>query len=333
MEQPLCIDDFCDAARDVIERAALERPGFHRRLATDVEPDEPDPYGVADAANLYYTLNAMPADRTVREGFVKALQQLQDPADCLWHEATHHPYHTTAHCVAALELFDARPLYPLRGLDVYRTESGIVELLESLDWCGEPWNQSHRGAGVFAALLLVDEAPRPWRDTYFDWLAEQTDPDTGLLRKGCLPGHVESPRPLHEHMAGTFRYVFNMEADRRPIPYPDKLIDSCLSMIVHEPSDKYWFVGFLMMDWVFCLTRARRQCGHRFGEVTDALRMNAAKYVDGLRGLDHESHGPFNDLHGLFGSFCALAEFQIALPGEIVTERPLRNVLDRRPFI
>jgi hypothetical protein len=35
----------------------------------------------------------------------------------------------------------------------------------------------------------------------------------------------------------------------------------------------------------------------------------------------------------LFGAVCALAELQRALPGEIRSERPLRLVLDRRPFI
>ena len=42
---------------------------------------------------------------------------------------------------------------------------------------------------------------------------------------------------------------------------------------------------------------------------------------------------PLIDLHMLFGSVCALAELQSALPGMIITEKPLRLVLDRRPFI
>ena len=40
-----------------------------------------------------------------------------------------------------------------------------------------------------------------------------------------------------------------------------------------------------------------------------------------------------NDLHALFGAVCALAELQLALPGELRSSVPLRNVLDRRPFI
>ncbi len=35
----------------------------------------------------------------------------------------------------------------------------------------------------------------------------------------------------------------------------------------------------------------------------------------------------------LFGAVCCLAELQLALPGEIISSVPLKNVLDRRPFI
>ena len=47
----------------------------------------------------------------------------------------------------------------------------------------------------------------------------------------------------------------------------------------------------------------------------------------------HETDDGLDDLHALFGTLCALAELQQALPGEIRTARPLRLVLDRRPFI
>ena len=332
-DETLHIDDLCQAALDIVARARLGEPGQFRRHANQAEVDQPNPYAVADAANLYYTLNAMPRADDVREGIVGSLRDMQDPAGGLWHEQTHHPYHMTAHCLAALELFDARPAHRLAALDRYATHEGIVNLLESLEWVERPWQQSHLGAGVFAALLLVDEAPRAWRDVYFDWLSRATDPDAGLLRRGCLPGQAEGSKPVHEHMAGTFHYLFNVEADRRPIPHPERLIDSCLGMIADEPSERYYQVGFLMIDWVFCLNRARRQCGHRFDESSNALRANARRFVTHLRSLDPLTDGPLNDLHRLFGVVCALAEFQLALPGEVVTERPLRNVLDRRPFI
>ena len=35
----------------------------------------------------------------------------------------------------------------------------------------------------------------------------------------------------------------------------------------------------------------------------------------------------------LFGGVCALAELQQTLRGELISDKPLRLVLDRRPFI
>ena len=49
--------------------------------------------------------------------------------------------------------------------------------------------------------------------------------------------------------------------------------------------------------------------------------------------LDPPTHDGLNDLHGLFGAVCALAELQLALPGEVESTVPLKSVLDRRPFI
>jgi hypothetical protein len=65
----------------------------------------------------------------------------------------------------------------------------------------------------------------------------------------------------------------------------------------------------------------------------NALRGLAAEFVSFLGELDPETDPGLDDLHALFGAACALAELQAALPGAIRTERPLRLVLDRRPFI
>ena len=48
---------------------------------------------------------------------------------------------------------------------------------------------------------------------------------------------------------------------------------------------------------------------------------------------DENTSDEWNDLHMLFGAVCAVAELQIALPGELRSTYPLRQILDRRPFI
>ncbi len=66
----------------------------------------PSEYGCADAANILYTIGEFPKDAEERSAWVQTLQSFQNPKTGLFQEPTHHFIHTTAHCAAALELFD-----------------------------------------------------------------------------------------------------------------------------------------------------------------------------------------------------------------------------------
>ena len=152
---------------------------------------------------------------------------MQNPETGLFTEATHSEFHTTAHCLAALELFDAKPLYPVYAAQKYKDVDTLYAFLESLDWKHKPWPQSHGGAGIFAIMNLADLADMEWNEAYFQWLWEHTDEETGLI------GRTDSPfvtAKKYEFMGGTFHYLFNMEYARMPLRYPEKLIDACLWM-------------------------------------------------------------------------------------------------------
>lgn len=99
-------------------------------------------------------------------------------------EATHHPIHTTAHCTVALELFDALPKYKMTAFEPYKSKEGLYRFLDDLDWAKASWSQSHRGAGIYAALNVAEEATPEWNDWYFLWFWNEADPETGLWRKG-----------------------------------------------------------------------------------------------------------------------------------------------------
>lgn len=287
-------------------------------------------YGCADAANILYTIGELPSDSAEREAWINTLSSLQDRETGLFEEATHHFIHTTAHCAAALELFDAKPKYPMTDLLKYTDKDELYALLEGLDWSVDPWSQSHRGAGIYAALVLGGHVDKAWEDAYFLWLWNNADPETGFWKKGA------DPKPIpYFAMAGGFHYTFNHEYAKRPLPYPDKMIDSCIEMYEkgNLPPTFGKTTGFIEMDWVYCITRAMRQTPHRFAECKALLSEFAKFHIEELYSLDHKTHDRFNDLHMLFGTTCVLAELQSALPGEIISERPLRLVLDRRPFI
>jgi hypothetical protein len=328
------LDPLLRRIEQAIQRHALAEPGLFARWTIPGAGRDlgPNAYGCADAVNLMYTLGCLPREAAARAALVSGLERLQDPATGLFREATHHEIHTTAHCVAALELLDARPDHPLAALARLARIEAVEPFLEALDWKTNPWIEAHRGAGLYAALVLTEGSSSAWGDCYFDWLERAWDPVSGLLRRGCVPAADAGPA-IFPHLAGTFHYLFNLEHARRPLPHAAALVDTCLEIHARASFPLAHYVGFAEIDWVYCLSRALRQSGHRFAEARAALIGLAGRQVRFLESLDPLAHDGFDDLHALFGATCALAELQSAVPGLLRSSRPLRLVLDRRPFI
>ena len=327
------IDHLIEKVRTTVASHKLEEGVYCRWLWQNKDGSRElgiNEYGCADAANLLYTIGDFERDPSKRACWISALQGMQDPETGLYNESTHHPFHTTAHCVAALELFDAMPKHPLKAMMPYLDKEALYDFLEDLDWAEKPWSQSHRGAGLYAALAVTRTCDLAWQKNYFGWLKEHCDPEIGMSYRGSFGKDM-----LSHHMYGWFHYFFNHEYARQPIPYPEKLIDTCIDMYVNGKMDVTYGreVGFMEIDWVFCMNRASRQTAHRFDEVKALLSKFAIDFVAYLESLDEKTDDAFNDLHMLFGAVCALAELQQALPGQIETEVPLKLVLDRRPFI
>ena len=332
------IAEFIASVAQIVTTHNLGSPGAYRRWNWQDSASTRDlslnPYGCADAANILYTIGRFTQDPHEREASIETLAGLQGQESGLFRESTGHEIHTTAHCIAALELFDVRPKHPLAALARYKDPEAMEDFLDRLDWRHNPWGESHRGAGLYAAMVLAGELSTEWQDRYFAWLFENGDPDTGLFRKGCVaPVHGGSGTSIFPHLAGTFHYLFNHEYARRPLRYPRAMVDTCLEIFGTRSFPLGETVGFAEIDWVYCLTRSLRQCGHRFSDACNALSTLTEQYVSFLLQLDAATDDGLNDLHGLFGAVCCLAELQTALPGQIRTERPLKLVLDRRPFI
>lgn len=299
-------------------------------------------YGCADAANILYTINDFYCDDETRKARIDGLKSLQDSKTGLFSEPTHHPFHTTAHCVAALQLFDEKPIYPLKSLHPYLERENLYSLLDGLDWQCDPWPESHKGAGVYAALVNAGEETEKFCEYYFDWFRENGDSVTGFWKKGYSDKapysekrNVGNHSSVYPYMAAGFHYLFNHEYAKMPLVYPDKVIDSCIKMYEDGalPLSFLKSFGFIEIDWLYCIHRASRQTTHK-NEKVKALIYDFAQRMTGfLTDTDFESDDGANDLHMLFGTVCALAEMQQALPGIVKTEKPLRLVLDRRPFI
>ena len=342
------IASLINAIRDTVKSHELEQKGAYARWlwqnpngTRDLGINE---YGCADAMNILYTINDFYCDAETRKARVNALLSLQDKDSGMFKEATHHTIHTTAHCTAAIQLFDEKPLYELKGLHPYTSKEGLYSLLDGLDW-NDPWPQSHQGAGIYAALVNADEITPEFQKNYFEWMWENADPEVGFWKKGIAnnapvanrshPNGNQEPDATFAYMAGGFHYMFNHEYAKMPLRYPEKIIDSCIEMYKENglPERFGKDINFIEVDWIYCINRASRKTSYRNDEVRELLEDFAEKYLGFLLSMDYSTHENFNDLHMLFGATCAIAELQAALPGKIITEKPLRLVLDRRPFI
>lgn len=319
----------------------LGLPGAYR-LKTDGQETGFSASASACAAEILYTLNRFPGDPGERQTWIGTLQGLQSRESGLFEEAGCSPTIVTARVVAALDLFNARPRFPLEDLAEYKRLHALSAFLDTLNWRGSPASESQRGAGLYTALVLSGEATLEWEDRYFAWLWEESDPVTGLWRKGRIAPVAEinsdtypaglpdidptEPRPsLLPHLVGTYHYLTTLEYARRPLRYPDRLVDICLDLFSQESTGLGEFFSQMELAWVYCLNRAVRQSGHRFADARSALEQFAQRYFNMLIDVDPETDPDFNDLALLSATTRCLAELQQALPGQIRTVRPLKG--------
>ena len=330
------IDSVISKIRKTIATHELEAPGEYTRWLWLHETRERhlglNEYGVADAANMLYCIGDFQMSDEKRAGFRKTLQNFQHQDTGMFVEFSHHTIHTTAHCSAALELFDAKPLTLPHAIMQYQDVNKLYEFLRNLEWSKSPWGDSHKGAGTYASFLNCRVASAAWRKAFVDFLTENCDPEYGMSYKGSIQ---TGESPVEHHLFGWFHYMFCLESAHAPIPMPEKLIDTCIDLYTNGgfAGNFHEEIGFRQIDWVFAIHRASRQTPHRFWETKELLRHFAERYFAFLHNIDENTHDTFNDLHSLFGAVCAIVELQLALPGEIESEFPLKSVLDRRPFI
>ena len=328
------IDSLIKKIEETVEKHYLGDGAYARYLWQDKNNSRKmgiNEYGCADALNILYSINKLPKGAK-REACREALQGLQNKDTGLFEEHTHHFIHTTAHCIASLELLDAEPIYPQKVMMKYFTKEGIEGLMDSIRWETAPWRDSHEVAGTYVVGVLTDNVDLDWQNHYFKLLYDRTDDTYGMSRKGTID---EEKIGLNHHLNGWFHYMFNMQYAKRPLKYPDKLIDTCIMMYDDGKLGASFKrgTGFAQVDWVYALNRAMRETPHRFDEAKARLHDFADSYFDYILSLDYDTNESWNDLHCLFGTVCTIAELQIALPGEVLSTRPLRLVLDRRPFI
>ncbi len=288
-------------------------------------------YGISDMACILYTLGLLHPTEKERSEWAAGFQTFQVAGTGMLVEKanpTHPPLHNTAFALAAMELLELRPELPVRmGAEHQHPR----EFLNALDWKKRVYPDSHKGAGMGAIFALVPELGTPaWFAEYFAACDELFDPNNGLMGKEKPKGGDS------DQVGGTFHYSFLYNAFNRRMPYPERRIDAVLGL---QGADGYWDKTnrtWLTLDAVYLLTRTVRFTPYRVADVEKMVRGLMDILMDDLYSVAGRKKVYTGRLavHSLTCAISIAAEAQQFLGAEVVvTERPLRLVLDRRPFI
>lgn len=287
-------------------------------------------YGVADMACVLYAIDRLRPSARERDEWAKAFQAFQTGSSGFLVEKspTHTPLHNTAFALAAMELLDLRPEKPVSLPEEGRD---IRAFLETLDWTKGVYPGSHKGAGIGALCALVPELrKREWFEQYFATCDSLFDARNGMMGRSKPAGGD------FDQIGGTFHYAFLYSHFNRLMPFPEARIDAVLRL---QQPDGYWSPDnhlWLTLDAMYLLTRTLRSCPHRFADVVGLVRRLMTileRDVFSAEGRQRTFSGKM-PVHSLTAAISIAAEAQIFLGHrEIVTDQPLRLVLDRRPFI
>lgn len=324
------IDAFIDMVPEWVEQFRTGgRPGSYAYMP---QFSRPDTYGSTDMFYLLYTLDMLDLTDKERRAWAGVIRKFQDPDTGWWgnNKTFHSKEHATAYAVGALKLLGAPTKYPLSFRESFDTKEEIHDLLETTPW-NVIWSGSHIPSGVASALINSGDAGEDWTSAYLDWLDREADPATGYWMRDDSGARKDKPRT--EELGGAFHFYYIYTYAGRPLPYPEKIIDTTISL-QHDNGLYDADVPYCIdLDGVFSIIHAYRQTGgYRKKDVEASLEKTLAAIVEKLNNRDFV-FGRYRDSHKLVGAVVALAEIQDFMPHKLKTPKPLKLVLKKSPFI
>jgi hypothetical protein len=240
----------------------------------------------------------------------------------------HPKEHATAYAVGALKLLGAKPKYPMAFLKKYDSPEKVEKMLEGIPW-GMIWTGSHIGAGIASAGVNTGEVDSKWMDAYFNWLDREADPKTGYW----IRGDAKNKTATMDEMGGAFHFYFLYAYFKRPLPYPEKIIDTTIAL---QHGNGLWDADVpycIDLDGVYDIIQAYKLTnGYRKKDVEATVVKTLDSIVTRLNDPDFLMKS-YRDSHKLAGAVAALAEIQAFMPGLLKTPKPLKSVLSFSPFI
>jgi len=311
---------------------------------------KPSLYGICDMVfNLFITKSIKNFleihENESNEIWIKKIQSYQDPKTG-WFKDSYLNYkfrspltgqweHATAFAISALKLLEATPKYELEITKSLDTKEKVESWLKKVpEWGFFFWPGSHRGGGIGAIYATLGEKYYPneyFFDWYFDWLDKNADPEVGFWRLGWI--HKFINRLTKHELGGSIHYYWIYEFMNRPIPYPEKVIDSTLQL---QNNLGLWDnnVSYCIdLDAIFSLLRCQNQLnGYRNKDIENAV----IKYLDYTIPSLNDNDFLFkyySSTHKLTGCLGAIAEIDKFFPELFDSSVKLIQSLDITPWI
>ncbi|TXT59923.1 MAG: hypothetical protein BAJALOKI2v1_150012 [Promethearchaeota archaeon] len=306
----------------------------------------PSLYGISDTVFNLNITNSLKSyfshhPQENMESWVKEIQSYQNPKTGWFKDGRinfglHFKEHSTAFAISALKLLDAKPKYPLKVIKKLNTEEKVHKWLKRTpEWGLLYWPGSHRGGGIGAILATLGPENYPHRDFfkwYFNWLDKKADPNVGFWRIGWIHKILKDRLTLNE-LGGAVHYYWIYEYMNRPIPYPEKVIDSTLSLQNNLGTWDKEVSYCIDLDALFCLIRCFKQTErYKDKEIKNSI-LKYLNYVDKTINKKNFLFSHYTDTHKLTGCVCAIAEIYNFMPELFESSNEWIQTLDITPWI
>jgi hypothetical protein len=307
---------------------------------------ETDLYGSADAVYIWWILGDLESRTTGpgRREWASVIQSFQEPRSGRFapgEAALESAMHATAFATAALELLGSSPRHPHAWAEqLFASPESIRGWVDSFDW-HQIWTGSHQ-LGAAAAVIDAPQGihlPREWADWTVAALTEKLDAETGLWKNGVLDLVWRRPTAIDLGGAAHFWWIYHHLG--RPIPRPEKAIDSILTLQrktglwgtrlfngAYPQGIDFDALNGLRLAWSQLSAETRSARRSEVVASLDRYACAAAAHLDADGSVDRLFPTP----HKLVGTLNALAELDLLyteLTGEpkLETPAPLRSAL------
>jgi hypothetical protein len=299
-------------------------------------------YGAADVACILYSLGRLDPSADEAAEWLALLGAFQDPVSGFFvdRSASLSTAHNTGFAVGAMnllqpELSDGQlPSSPLRFARLIREPADAERFAGSLDWRNDCYEAGENLIGHASSFFNVSGAvPADW----FEWLVDYVE-RTKLDATNGMLGVDKPPGGDTDQIGGTLHFDFFWAALGRQLPFGSARTEALLGLQLPSglwDANNPWWLSF---DAVYMLRRALQDVSaDQAARVQAAVARAASVLTERATDPDQRRSDfvePWIGAHMITGavSFFAYAQ-QVLGESRVITDRPLRSVLDRRPYI